>query len=46
MFIPDFHETIHYITSSLEEREREDFVIHKMIRQRLETEREEGASHG
>jgi V/A-type H+-transporting ATPase subunit D len=46
MFIPDFHETIHYITSSLEEREREDFVIHKMIRQRLETERDEGASHG
>ena len=46
MFIPDFRETIHYITSSLEERERESFVIHKMIRKRLATEREEGASHG
>ncbi|MFA6173121.1 MAG: V-type ATP synthase subunit D [Kiritimatiellales bacterium] len=46
MFIPDFRETIHYITPSLEERERESFVIHKMIRHRLATEREEGSSHG
>ena len=45
MFIPDFRETIHYITSSLEERERESFVIHKMIRKRLATEREEEESH-
>ena len=46
MFIPDFRETIHYITASLEERERESFVIHKMIRQRLATERQEEPSHG
>lgn len=46
MFIPDYRETIHYITSSLEERERESFVIHKMIRKRLASEREEGANHG
>jgi V/A-type H+-transporting ATPase subunit D len=46
MFIPDFRETIHFITSSLEERERESFVIHKIIRKRLAAEREEGTSHG
>lgn len=46
LFIPDFRETIHYITASLEERERESFIIHKMIRNRLSAEREEGADHG
>lgn len=35
IFIPAHEETITYITSSLEERERESFVILKMIRERL-----------
>lgn len=35
LFIPDYRETIGYITGSLEERERESFVILKMIRDRL-----------
>lgn len=35
IFIPAHQETINYITSSLEERERESFVILKMIRERL-----------
>jgi V/A-type H+-transporting ATPase subunit D len=34
-FIPDYRETIGYITGALEERERESFVILKMIRDRL-----------
>jgi V/A-type H+/Na+-transporting ATPase subunit D len=34
-FMPAYRETITYITSSLEERERESFVILKMIRDRL-----------
>lgn len=36
IFMPDYKETISYITGSLEERERESFVIMKMIRDRLE----------
>lgn len=36
IFMPDYRETISYITGSLEERERESFVILKMIRDRLE----------
>lgn len=36
IFMPDYRETILYITGSLEERERESFVILKMIRDRLE----------
>jgi V/A-type H+/Na+-transporting ATPase subunit D len=35
VFMPDYRETINYITGSLEERERESFVILKMIRDRL-----------
>jgi V/A-type H+-transporting ATPase subunit D len=35
LFIPDYRATIGYITSALEERERESFVILKMIRDRL-----------
>jgi V/A-type H+-transporting ATPase subunit D len=35
IFIPDYRETIGYILSALEERERESFVILKMIRDRL-----------
>lgn len=36
IFMPDYRETIVYIMGSLEERERESFVILKMIRDRLE----------
>jgi V/A-type H+/Na+-transporting ATPase subunit D len=35
LFIPDYRETISYITNALEERERESFVILKMLRERL-----------
>jgi V/A-type H+/Na+-transporting ATPase subunit D len=35
LFIPDYRETINYIISALEEREREAFVILKMLRERL-----------
>jgi len=35
IFIPDYRETISYITSALEERERESLIILKMIRNRL-----------
>jgi V/A-type H+/Na+-transporting ATPase subunit D len=35
IFMPDYRETIGYIMASLEERERESFVILKMIRDRL-----------
>jgi len=35
IFMPDYRETIGYIMGSLEERERESFVILKMIRYRL-----------
>jgi V/A-type H+/Na+-transporting ATPase subunit D len=34
-FIPDYRDTIGYITAALEERERESFIIVKMIRDRL-----------
>ncbi|HEY3276132.1 MAG TPA: V-type ATP synthase subunit D [Syntrophorhabdaceae bacterium] len=36
IFMPVYRETIAYITGSLEERERESFIILKMIRDRLE----------
>lgn len=39
IFMPDYRETITYITGSLEERERESFIILKMIRDRLERAR-------
>ena len=35
LFLPDYRETINYILSALEEREREAFVILKMLRERL-----------
>lgn len=35
IFIPNYRETISYITGALEERERESLVILKMIRDRL-----------
>jgi V/A-type H+-transporting ATPase subunit D len=35
IFMPNYRETIRYITGALEERERESFVILKMIRDRL-----------
>lgn len=35
IFIPDYRATISYIVGALEERERESFVILKMIRNRL-----------
>ena len=35
IFIPDYQESIAYITGALEERERESFIILKMIRDRL-----------
>jgi len=35
IFIPNYHQTIDYIAASLEEREREAFVIVRMIRDRL-----------
>ncbi len=35
IFMPDYRETISYIAGALEERERESFVILKMIRDRL-----------
>jgi V/A-type H+/Na+-transporting ATPase subunit D len=41
IFMPDYRETIGYITGSLEERERESFVILKMIRDRLGQSHEE-----
>jgi V/A-type H+/Na+-transporting ATPase subunit D len=35
LFIPDYRETINYIMGALEERERESFIILKMLRERL-----------
>ena len=46
VFIPDYSETIDYIVSNLEERERESFIIQKMIKDRLTREAEGDANHG
>jgi V/A-type H+/Na+-transporting ATPase subunit D len=46
VFIPDYSETIDYILSNLEERERESFIIQKMIKDRLAREAEGSVSHG
>jgi len=35
LFIPDYRETLAYITAALEEREREGFVIMRIVRDRL-----------
>ncbi|MCL4206499.1 MAG: V-type ATP synthase subunit D [Pirellulaceae bacterium] len=45
VFIPDYSETIDYILSNLEERERESFIIQKMIKDRLTREAEGSVSH-
>ena len=46
IFIPDYSETIDYITSNLEERERESFIIMKMIKDRLSRAVEGSVGHG
>ena len=46
IFIPDYSETIAYITSSLEERERESIVIMKMEKERLARAAEGSVDHG
>lgn len=46
VFIPDYSETIDYILSSLEERERESFVIQKMIKDRMGRQAGGGVSNG
>ncbi len=46
VFIPDYSDTIEYITSNLEERERESFVIMKMIKDRLAASVEGSPGHG
>lgn len=46
IFIPDYTETIQYIVSSLEERERESFIIMKMVKDRLARAVEGSGSHG
>lgn len=46
VFIPDYTETIDYILSSLEERERESFIIQKMIKDRLSRQAEGDVSNG
>jgi V/A-type H+-transporting ATPase subunit D len=40
LFIPSYRETISYIEGALEERERESFVIQKIIRDRLRAQAE------
>lgn len=40
VFIPQYEATTQYITSSLEERERENFVILRMVKERLAKEAE------
>ena len=46
IFIPDYSETIGYIVSSLEERERESFIIMKMIKDRMARAIEGSAGNG
>jgi len=46
IFIPDYRETIGYIVGSLEERERESFIILKMIRDSLSQPAKAGPSPG
>ncbi len=43
IFLPDYRETLKYISEVLEERERDGFVIMKMTKDRME-KREEGES--
>ena len=44
--VQDYSETIEYIVSSLEEREREAFVIQKMVKDRLARADEGSDPHG
>jgi len=46
VFIPDYSETIEYILSSLEERERESFIIQKMIKDRMSRQAGGSVSYG
>lgn len=46
VFIPDYSETLDYITSNLEERERESLIIMKMIKGRLGGAVEGSDGHG
>lgn len=46
VFIPSYRETIQYISETLEERERESIVIMKMIKGRLEKQKEAAAQAG
>ena len=43
VFIPEYKATTDYITDSLEERERENFVILRMVKERLEKDETERA---
>lgn len=42
VFIPEYKATTNYITASLEERERENFVILRMVKERLARNAESG----
>jgi V/A-type H+-transporting ATPase subunit D len=44
IFIPSYQDTLRYITSVLEERERDEFVIMRMVRERLERQRRRSRS--
>ena len=46
IFIPDYTETLSYIVSSLEERERESFIIMRMLKDRLARAVEGSGTHG
>ena len=45
IFIPSYHETLAYISGTLEERERESLTILKIVRDRLAQPPDELASH-
>lgn len=40
IFIPSYEETLGFITSVLEERERDEFIIMRMVRERLDRQRQ------
>ncbi len=46
VFIPDYSDTVAYITGNLEEREREAFVVMKLVKDRLNRQAEGSAVHG
>jgi len=45
VFIPDYEETLRFIGDALAEREREEFVIMRMLKGRLEAERDAATHH-